>query len=138
MEPSETDQINKKAISKPIIIFFGLILLVSYIGLNIWLFYSSGIVKKTANLFPLTNTSTATIPHSSNNSQANFQTATALGPTATPTPTPTPLQGPGRYACDPYGICKDYSDEMRKNCTTTFADRDCLGQCGNAAKRCTQ
>ena len=51
-------------------------------------------------------------------------------------PTLKPLQGPGVYACDPNGVCKNYSDVMRKNCTTTFADHTFLNQCGNIAKRC--
>lgn len=148
MEPSETDQSNKKSVSKSaIIIPIVIILLVLYTVINIWFFFSSGIVKKTANLFPLANSpaSIAAKQTPSNASQTGFPTGNSTPqtgtPTSIPTPTPTPtppLQGPGRYACDPYGTCKDYSDEMRTNCTVTFADRNCLGQCGNTAKRCSQ
>ena len=53
-------------------------------------------------------------------------------------PTPTPLEGPGRYACAPTGDCTDYSDEIRKTCPRTFADRSCLNQCGEKSVRCTQ
>ena len=53
-------------------------------------------------------------------------------------PTPTPLQGPGQYACAPTGDCTDYSDEIRKTCPKTFADRSCLNQCGSTAVRCGQ
>lgn len=56
---------------------------------------------------------------------------------APPTPTPTPIQGPGKYACDPDGVCGAYSDTMRAQyCTASYADRNCLGQCIDSSKRC--
>lgn len=59
-------------------------------------------------------------------------------PTPTPTPTPRPT-GPGDYACDPYGQCNLYSNEMRKQyCTVTFADSLCLDSCGEKTKQCTK
>jgi len=60
-------------------------------------------------------------------------------PTAPPslTPTPTPLQGPGPYSCSFLGTCKNWDPQIQKeNCTVTFADKDCLGQCGDTTKRC--
>ena len=60
-------------------------------------------------------------------------------PTAPPslTPTPTPLQGPGPYSCSFLGACKNWGPQIQKeNCTVTFADKDCLGQCGDTTKRC--
>lgn len=59
-------------------------------------------------------------------------------PAPTPTPTPRPT-GPGDYACDPYGQCNLYSNEMRKQyCNVTFADSLCLSQCGEKTKQCTK
>lgn len=110
---------------KPVVILLVSLGIVVYIIFIIWFFNSGTIFKKTSNL--------------SGASQMGNPTATPVPPTPkTPTPTPTPLQGPGQYACDPQGICNNYSDIMRKNCPVTFADRNCLEQCGNAAKRCTQ
>ncbi len=150
MEPTETDQSNKKTIPKPIIILLIASGLIVYTLLSIWFLYYKGNVSKISMPSLSNNTSSPGIPqlpNTSNNSQVGFiPTANhTLGPAATPTPipiptpTPTPLQGPGRYACDPYSLCRDYSDENRqKYCTVTFADRNCLGQCGDPTKRCSQ
>lgn len=51
-------------------------------------------------------------------------------------PTPTPLQGPGTYACDPFGTCNLYDNPVGKGCPKTFADSLCLGRCGNKSNRC--
>ena len=61
-------------------------------------------------------------------------------PTTLPslTPTPTPLQGPGPYACSVLGSCKIWDLQIQKeNCTTTYADKNCLNQCDDITKRCT-
>lgn len=51
--------------------------------------------------------------------------------------TPAPLQGPGKYACSALGGCKDWADaERNENCTVTYADSKCLGQCEDVTKRC--
>lgn len=52
-----------------------------------------------------------------------------ITPTSPPS-TPTPLQGPGTYACDPFGTCKHYANPVGKGCPKTFADSMCLGRCG--------
>lgn len=115
---------------KPVIFFLIGVVLVIYTGFNYWLFVGRN-----------TAAALSSAQHSSFNSNQfpnSGQSAQANGPPPTPLPTPTPLRGPGQYACDPTGICNDYSDEMRKNCTFTFADRNCLEQCANPAKRCKQ
>lgn len=54
--------------------------------------------------------------------------------TLTPTPRPT---GPGPYACSIGGDCKHWNEQIQKeNCTTTFADSNCLDQCTDTTKRC--
>lgn len=85
-----------------------------------------------------TEAATTTLPQT--NLPIPTPTATPL-PTPTPTPmpptpTPTPLQGPGIYACDPNGICNNYSADMRAPCPKTFADYHCLGMCGTPTVRC--
>ena len=59
------------------------------------------------------------------------------GPAA-PTPTPTlyPSPTPGQYACAPKGFCKVYADPKSAGCPVTFADINCLNQCGNSANWC--
>lgn len=70
-----------------------------------------------------------------NNSPDSMQRTSSALPS--PTPTPTPIQGPGQYACDPEGTCKNYSDNVRKaKCQETFADPGCLERCGNVSIRC--
>ncbi len=54
---------------------------------------------------------------------------------ATPTPTPRPT-GPGSYACDEYGICNIYEDAKRVGCPKTYADPQCLNECGDKTVRC--
>ena len=72
-----------------------------------------------------------------NSSTSSITSSPTPSPTSTPAPSPTPLQGPGTYACDPLGICGDYSEEMRKdNCTVTYADRNCLHACADPVNRC--
>lgn len=126
---------------KLILVSLSLLGLIGYIAFNIWLFRSSIFGSNTVN------TVQSIIP--SRESPTPTQNIPALLtplsskpslPTApnTPIPTAAPLQGPGRYACDPLGLCNDYSDEMRKFCTTTFADRHCLNQCGDQTKWCKQ
>lgn len=76
----------------------------------------------------------------------HIDTGKSLSPQFTPmpsqpvsTPTPTPIQGPGKYACDPDGVCGSYSETMRTQyCPATYADLNCLNQCGDTAKRCKQ
>ncbi|MCX6792120.1 MAG: hypothetical protein NT149_03735 [Candidatus Gottesmanbacteria bacterium] len=146
--------------SKKILIITLVILgLAAYVALSFWVI---GIIqgKKTVPFIQNQNTAATTtaLP------QTNFpnDTQTAQPPTSTPTPkptstplptptlppastpplastplsAPTSLQGPGTYACDPDGICNDYSDQMRKNCPKTFADTTCLGMCGTPSVRC--
>lgn len=62
---------------------------------------------------------------------------TPMPPQPSPTPNPVPRQGSGKYACSKEGVCNLYSDQALKDyCTVTYADSNCLGQCGDTAKRC--
>lgn len=121
-----------------------------YIGFNIWVFYftrSGGLktnpvatitekIKRFGGLRETPSTSLGTSQSPKNASPRS--SAVSLTPTPTPTPTPRPT-GPGTYACDPYGQCNLYSDEMRKQyCSITFADSLCLDQCGEKTKQCTK
>lgn len=59
--------------------------------------------------------------------------------TATPIPSPTPATGPGPWACDPLGTCSRYNDSsVTSGCPKTFADTNCLNQCGNKAVQCSK
>lgn len=51
-------------------------------------------------------------------------------------PTPTPPAPPGRYACDPGGICNSYADPQGSGCPITFAATDCNNACADPANRC--
>ena len=43
----------------------------------------------------------------------------------------------GIFACSPDGECRIYSLEVsRENCTKTFAERNCLGQCKDTSIQC--
>lgn len=55
---------------------------------------------------------------------------------ATPTPTPYSSPQPGQYACAPGGFCKVYADPQGAGCPVTYADRNCLFQCGNSSNWC--
>jgi hypothetical protein len=103
--------------------------------------------NKTLPFLPKPNTAAATtaVPQDSAADNTPTTPRTTPRPTPTPkptptpmppTPTPTPLQGPGIYACDPDGICGNYSDDMRKPCPKTFADSHCLGMCTTPSVRC--
>lgn len=101
---------------------------VLYIAFNVWFYFftTSGGLKTN----PIT-TITEKIK-----SFDSPKSSSPQRPTPSPTPTPRPT-GPGAYACDPYGQCNLYSDEMRKQyCTVTFADSLCLDQCADTTKRC--
>ena len=70
-------------------------------------------------------------------STTNNQRPSSSLPTIQATPTSTPLQGPGPYSCSLLGTCKNWDPQLQKeNCTVTFADKDCLGQCSDSTKRC--
>lgn len=104
-----------------------------YIAFNVWIFFfaKSGGLKTN----PVT---TITEKIKSLGTSQSPKSSTPERPTHSPTPTPRPT-GPGDYACDPYGQCNLYSDEMRKQyCTVTFADSLCLDQCGEKTKQCTK
>ena len=53
-----------------------------------------------------------------------------------PLPSPKPLQGPGPYACDPEGICNIYENAVGAGCPKTYADMNCLEECGDAKVHC--
>lgn len=128
---------------KSVLLILGLVVLLLYAGVNVWI-YQQGRNKATITTGKESGTSSKNsgiggifeklIPKNSP-SQTSSQQPTPTPFLPTPTPRPT---GPGQYACDPLGICNDYGNEERKSCTTTFADRHCLDQCGDAAKRCTK
>ncbi len=63
-------------------------------------------------------------------------TAPGFDPNLVPTPTPPPQ--PGRYACDPSGICNSYGDPIASGCPVTYNQSDCNNACGNPANRCLQ
>lgn len=116
-----------------------------YIAFNVWIFFfaTSGGLKTnpvttiTENIKRFGGLRSLTAPSEPTDSR-EAKSATPERPTPTPTPTPRPT-GPGDYACDPYGQCNLYSDEMRKQyCTKTFADSLCLDQCGEKTKQCTK
>ncbi|GEM_PF-3368601 len=115
-----------------------------YIAFNIWIFFFSksgglktnlvgNVTERMKSFGRLRETPSAPLGTSQSPKSSSPQR-----PTPTPTPTPRPT-GPGDYACDPYGQCNLYSDEMRKQyCTKTFADSLCLNQCGEKTTQCTK
>lgn len=112
---------------------------VLYIGFNIWVFYfskSGGL--KTNPAATITEKIKSFGGLRLDKSPKSSLPKSPAAPLPSPTPTPRPT-GPGVYACDPYGQCNLYSDEMRKQyCTVTFADSLCLDQCGEKTKQCTK
>lgn len=109
-----------------------LIIILVILGIGAYAFGSVWVIRMLKN----SNVGAA----STTNSQAEeFSPAATNPPTPTKNlPPPAPLQGPGEYACDPYGICNHYSDEMRKFCPVTYADRNCLNKCGDQSTHCSQ
>ncbi len=115
--------------------------LLLYTGFNVWLFQTNQ--KKPAVTNQTTNQGASQqasgFLNGLSEKQGNQATSTGQTSPYSPTPTPTPRPtGPGRYACDPNGICGDYGDEQRKSCPVTFADRYCLDSCGDKTKWCSQ
>lgn len=43
---------------------------------------------------------------------------------------------PGLYACDPNGICNNYSDPKAMECPATYATKDCYNICKDPKNRC--
>jgi len=118
-KPAVFSSLLQKALQekKTIFIIVGIVIFISYIGINIsvWTLAknSQKKVKSVTSAFPTPS------------------------PTAGPTSTPTPrLTGPGTYACDPIGICNSYKDAKGAGCPKTYADSGCLDECGNANVRC--
>lgn len=66
------------------------------------------------------------------------QALPVTSPVPTFIPTSIPPQGPGIYACDPYGICNVYSDPVGMECPRTFVDTHCLGRCSDKSIQCTK
>lgn len=102
-----------------------------YIGLNIWVY---SIIKSQG----FKTNPVATIRETIKSFGALRESSSPPGRSSPiPTPIPTPKTGPGPHSCDPYGVCNLYSAQMLKeNCSVTFADPECLGQCSDRAKRC--
>jgi len=117
---------------KALIITLVILGIIVYIILSFWVVGMMKHTTATTTHSPQTN-----VPTGSQTTQLPTSLPTHQ-PTPTPLPTPTPMQGPGRYACDKDGICGDFSDQMRKYCPKTFADRNCLGMCGTPSVRCSQ
>jgi len=96
------------------------------------------LVVITASIFllpPLLQKKSPSIPTTSPTQQPITNNREPITPSTTPIP--TPLQGPGTYSCSLLGTCKNWDPQIQKeNCTVTFADKDCLGQCGDTTKRC--
>jgi len=119
---------------KILFVFVGIVVAVLFIALNVWVYRqatkeSRPSLRQKTLVTPSSDATTGQIP------SLNVDLITPR-PTSPPTPTPTPLQGPGTYACDPYGSCNHYANPVRIGCPKTFADQACLGQCGDKSNWC--
>ena len=125
---------------KILFLFVGVFLAALFIAINVWVYklatkggasstVPSSVGSKKSSLPPNVPSGTLAIP------VLNVDPIPPR-PTSTPTPTPTPLQGSGTYACDPFGSCNHYANPEGIGCPKTFADSQCLGQCGDKSTWC--
>lgn len=121
--PTVPDQENKQGI--PLIFIFDLLLVIVLAFSGYWIFTH----RTTNDTLPIDETALEQpLPNSLPTK------ATKALPATTPTPRPT---GPGPFACSSLGSCKIWNTQIQKdNCTVTFADNNCLDQCGDITKRC--
>ena len=125
--PNHTVPLQKKLLYTGAIV--GFVILYAVINIGVFAYAKKVRLSKQAGV-----TETVSVDENGN----PLQSSSPL-PTSDPTPTPTPRPtGPGIYACDPIGICNNYEDAKRKDCPRTYADNQCLDQCGNKTVQCPQ